>query len=977
MTYEIDRYSADDLDELTEDTDEGGIRSRAGAKAKRGRPDEGKKRSRGKSKRASGGGSEDFRGVSWLALTRNLVWVVMLLAAAGAGYWWRADVIAWLGWSAVPIGVWSAVFAYVLIARTGWFAKKWLPVTTSSLVVAGAVGILGIFDAPYGSAMGSTMGGRVAEFVVRDPFAWDRYNVSTLLLAQAWVRVGALFVVGLLGQVPSGYGTGARFAGIGAMMALSTVIAAGATIAGIVGGLFRNSKQQTSDIDATEPDAGDSYEPNMAPTITMAASMDALRQKLPDGHPLSGVADPEMSDAAVAFKRNATGELDYSGVRRDGMSSGLGSSYQSSKESVVFGMGQTLVSKPESTIDEVAQSDPPPFRDVADVLEDEPAETFADTAYSPSVPDAEDVSDVQENYGGYSTSLDAVDDQPIEESEESDELDDAVLSEELAATLEEFSSEFAESDAVITTADEADSHAMAFDGAVDLGSEDTPQVAEMPVYADPALAASRLEEALIDFPWALPPADSLQEAPTGGVTAAEIEATSELLEESLAQHGVEVSVDQIRVGPTVTMYGLKPGWKGGGPQSKVAAQRVRVDTILNREKDIALALKCPNIRFESVVPGAAVVGIEVPNADPTPVNLRSVMDSDEWRKFEPKAALPVPLGMGSGGDPVMADFATMPHTLVAGATGSGKSVCINTIITGLLLCRNPMQVRMVMIDPKRVELTPYQGIPHLYSPVVVEPTRALAVLKALTREMMERFAKLESAGVKNITQFNERSAAKMPYLLIVVDELADLMLTSGNEVEQVLVRLAQLGRATGVHLVVATQRPSVDVVTGLIKANFPSRISFSVMSQVDSRTILDSNGADRLLGKGDMLYKPINLSSPVRVQGAFLAEEEIESVVDFWKDGGSPPLPQLEIDFDSETGDEVLSAVTASDGEADLLRQASQLAQGQKTLSTSFLQRKLKIGYPRAARLMDDLEDAGVVGAGEPGKPRKVLQNAL
>ena len=495
---------------------------------------------------------------------------------------------------------------------------------------------------------------------------------------------------------------------------------------------------------------------------------------------------------------------------------------------------------------------------------------------------------------------------------------------------------------------------------------------------DPSLVASRLEEALIDFPWRLPPGDSLQEAPTGGVTAAEIEATSELIEESLSQHGVDVSVDQIRVGPTVTMYGLKPGWKGGGPQSKTAAQRVRVDTILNREKDIALALKCPNIRFESVVPGASVVGIEVPNADPTPVNLRSVMDTDQWREFVEEAALPVPLGMGSGGDPVMADFATMPHTLVAGATGSGKSVCINTIVTGLLLCRNPMQVRMVMIDPKRVELTPYQGIPHLYSPVVVEPTRALAVLKALTREMMERFAKLESAGVKNITHFNTRSQVKMPYLLIIVDELADLMLTSGNEVEQVLVRLAQLGRATGVHLVVATQRPSVDVVTGLIKANFPSRISFSVMSQVDSRTILDSNGADKLLGKGDMLYKPINLSNPMRVQGAFLAEEEIESVVGFWKDGGSPPLPQLEVDFDSDDGGAGIPSLGGgSDADMDLLREASQLAQGQKTLSTSYLQRKLKVGYPRAARLMDDLEDAGVVGPGEPGKPRKVLQPAV
>ena len=488
-------------------------------------------------------------------------------------------------------------------------------------------------------------------------------------------------------------------------------------------------------------------------------------------------------------------------------------------------------------------------------------------------------------------------------------------------------------------------------------------------------SGAAIEAAMNAFPWHLPPVEYLASPPKGGVSTSEIKATSDLIEETLGEHGVSVSVDQVRVGPTVTMYGLKPGWKGGGPKSKAPSQRVRVDTILNREKDIALALSSPNIRFESVVPGSSFVGIEVPNAKPTPVNLRTVMESPQWTDFAEDAALPVPLGMGSGGDPVMADFSKMPHTLVAGATGSGKSVCMNTIVTGLLLTRTPVELRMVMIDPKRVELTPYQGIPHLYTPVIVEPERAVKALKALVKEMMDRFSTLEAAGVKNIASYNAKSNFNMPYLLILVDELADLMLTSSNEVEQLLVRLAQLGRATGVHLVVATQRPSVDVVTGLIKANFPSRISFAVGSQVDSRTILDATGADRLLGKGDMLYKPIDLSQPVRVQGAFLAEEEIETVVDFWKEVGAPPMPQLDVDGDSD--DDSFSMPGFSDDSGDaLFMQASTMAKSQKTLSTSLLQRRLRIGYPRAARLMDELEEAGIVGPGEPGKPRQVIANA-
>jgi len=351
--------------------------------------------------------------------------------------------------------------------------------------------------------------------------------------------------------------------------------------------------------------------------------------------------------------------------------------------------------------------------------------------------------------------------------------------------------------------------------------------------------------------------------------------------------------------------------------------------------------------------------------------LRSVMDTPEWEQFKQTAALPVPLGLGSGGEPVMADLARMPHTLVAGSTGSGKSVCMNAIITGLIMTKTPLALRLIMIDPKRVELTPYQGIPHLYHPVVVEADRAVIVLKSLVDEMMGRFRQLEKASVKNIASYNEKSKEKMPYLVILVDELADLMLTAAGDVERLLVRLAQLGRATGVHLVVATQRPSVDVVTGLIKANFPSRISFAVMSQIDSRTILDSVGAEKLLGRGDMLYMPIDKPKPARVQGAFLNDAEIEGVVSAYENMNAPNLPELVVSFD-DPGAEGGTSSSAVDGDS-MFDQAVSLTQSQKTLSVSLLQRRLRIGYPRAARLMDELEDEGVVGSGEPGKPRPVL----
>ena len=484
------------------------------------------------------------------------------------------------------------------------------------------------------------------------------------------------------------------------------------------------------------------------------------------------------------------------------------------------------------------------------------------------------------------------------------------------------------------------------------------------------------------FAWPLPDISILKIAPEGGVPESEIEATSELIVETLADHGIEVSIGDVRVGPRVTMYGIVPGWGRGRGSKKLAEeqvpgnerssgrQRVRVDNILAREKDLALSLASPSLRFEAPVPGASLVGIEVPNSRPTPVTLRTVIESDAYEKFITEAPLPIPLGVGSGGEHVVIDLTRMPHLLIAGATGSGKSVCMNTIATGLLMSRTPEQVRIVMIDPKRVELTPYTGVPHLYAPPVVEAHIAVGILKALVEEMTDRFKVLERAGVRNIIAYNDQAATKMPYLVLMVDELADLMLSAASEVERLLCRLAQLGRATGIHLIVATQRPSVDVVTGLIKANFPSRISFGVTSQIDSRTIIDGPGAEKLLGKGDMLFLPIDKPKPMRIQGAFLGDPEVTAVVDFWRAVKGPKMPSIEpVTMSADSGD-------FGDGGHDggsIFDKAVEMSTEHKTLSVSLLQRRLRIGYPRAARVMDELVEAGIVGMGEPGKPKPVL----
>ena len=390
----------------------------------------------------------------------------------------------------------------------------------------------------------------------------------------------------------------------------------------------------------------------------------------------------------------------------------------------------------------------------------------------------------------------------------------------------------------------------------------------------------------------LPSPTFLQEPPNEGVAPEELASTSRLIETSLAEHGVQASVAQVFPGPTVTKYGITPGWRKG----QEGTARVRVDHILSREKDLALALSSHAIRFEPVIPGQSVIGLEIPNRKRLPVTLRSVIDNPKWDAFQKGASIPFPIGLDSNGQPLFADLAEMPHLLVAGTTGSGKSVCINTILAGILLTRKPQETRIVLVDPKMVELTAYQGTPHLYTDVVTEPQLALTVLRALVAEMENRLRTLHQANARNIASYNATAWPRMPYIVVVIDELADLMMTSSSEVESHLIRLSQLARATGVHMVVATQRPSVNVITGVIKANFPSRVCFSVMSQVDSRTVLDSAGGEKLLGKGDMLYMPTGTTRPARVQGAFMTEQETNALVAYWRNQPYQELPHLEVD---------------------------------------------------------------------------------
>ena len=425
--------------------------------------------------------------------------------------------------------------------------------------------------------------------------------------------------------------------------------------------------------------------------------------------------------------------------------------------------------------------------------------------------------------------------------------------------------------------------------------------------------------------------------------------------DTLKNFNIEIQDCNATFGPTITRYEVSP--KPG----------TKVSKIVNLSDDLALSLAARSIRIEAPVPGKSVIGIEVPNDKPQVVGLREVITSNEF--INDPSSLAVGLGKEISGKPLIADLAKMPHLLIAGATGSGKSVCVNTIITSLLYKSSPEEVKLLLIDPKVVELAHYNGIPHLLSPVVTDPKKASNALNWAVNEMNKRYQLLAENGVKDIAGYNRKCENKMHKIVIIIDELADLMMACGNEVEDYICRLAQMARAAGMHLIIATQRPSVDVITGIIKANIPSRIAFAVSSQTDSRTILDMGGAEKLLGKGDMLYYPLGAAKPVRIQGAFISEEESEKVIDEIK-----AQKQEEVKYEEEIMETISRPVAVKDNDVDeFLEEAIDFVVSNNQGSASMLQRKFKIGFNRAARLIDSMEERGIVGPSEGSKPRKVL----
>ncbi len=459
--------------------------------------------------------------------------------------------------------------------------------------------------------------------------------------------------------------------------------------------------------------------------------------------------------------------------------------------------------------------------------------------------------------------------------------------------------------------------------------------------------------AVVDKDWNFPPIDLL-DAEEKEPDAGSVEKRAEIIKKTLADYDIEVEMGEINIGPTVTQFTLKP--KTG----------VKLSQIVSRADEIAYALAAHPIRIEAPIPGRSAVGIEVPNQEQAIVRLRRLLQSKEFA--QQKSPLAFPLGRDVAGKPFVAELTRMPHLLVAGATGTGKSVCLNSILMTFLFRNSPKTLRLILVDPKRVEFTLYNDIPHLLTPVISEVDKTISAFRWATEEMDRRYVLLQEKGKRNILEFN-RSAKpeeRLPYIVIIVDELADLMAQARREVEASIVRLTQMARATGIHLILATQRPSTDVITGLIKANITHRIAFQVASQVDSRTILDQAGAEKLLGRGDMLYLSADSPKPKRLQGPMVTEEEIRRVTNFLKEKGGPHY-QEEITTTKAQG------IGGGEGSDELLEQAIEVVLQERRASASLLQRRLRIGYARAARLIDLLEEKGIVGPQEGSRPRQVL----
>jgi S-DNA-T family DNA segregation ATPase FtsK/SpoIIIE len=498
-----------------------------------------------------------------------------------------------------------------------------------------------------------------------------------------------------------------------------------------------------------------------------------------------------------------------------------------------------------------------------------------------------------------------------------------------------------------------------------------------------------------DANYEFPPLSLLQDQvkPTAANSEEEHRQNAENLLRILGEFGVEVTLGEIHVGPVITRYEVVP------------APGVRVEKIAGLDKNIALGMRAQSVRILAPIPGKAAVGVEVPNQHPTPVGMREIIESEDWATA--KAELPIALGKDVSGKPLISDLTKMPHLLIAGATGSGKSVCINSIVASILYSKSPKDVRLIMVDPKVVELKIFNSLPQMLIPVVTEAKKVPGALKWLLSEMEQRYQMFAKVNVRNILGFNSRKKGakldpaeeaqaklagvdpstideteipeRLPYIVAIIDELADLMMVAPAEIENSIARLAQLARAAGIHLIIATQRPSVNVITGVIKANLPSRIAFQVASQVDSRTILDTKGADTLIGRGDMLFSPPGSSRLVRAQGAFVSDEEVQALVDFLKRNGPPQYAQSvqqQIDRaaseDDEDGDGEGTDGDLGDDE-ELFQQALDVLKSTKRASTSMIQRRLRIGYNRAARIMDLMEDKGVVGPENGSSPREIL----
>ena len=456
--------------------------------------------------------------------------------------------------------------------------------------------------------------------------------------------------------------------------------------------------------------------------------------------------------------------------------------------------------------------------------------------------------------------------------------------------------------------------------------------------------------------WEYPPLSLLAQTNPKSANRGNVKQNAQIIEKTLESFGISAKVSEVNHGPTVTQYGLE------------IPMGTKLSKIIALQNDLALALATPtgNVRIEAPIPGKSLVGIEIPNISPELVSLRDILSDDRMRTSKSKLALG--LGLDVSGDAILTDIGKMPHLLIAGTTGSGKSVLINAFIATLLFRASPQEVKLILVDPKRVELSDYNDIPHLLTPVIVEPEKILSSLKWALSEMDRRYKLFHNAQVRNITGYNELSGFQaLPYIIIVVDELNDLMQFAPVEVEDAICRIAQMARATGIHLIVATQRPSVDVITGLIKANIPTRIAFNVSSMIDSRVIIDQPGAEKLLGRGDMLYVPPDASKPMRIQGVYVSDTEIRNLISFLKRSGIAP------EYTEEVIQMPISRMALGGAKDDLFEEAIRTICQYDRASASLLQRRLRIGYARAARLLDELEIAGIVGPGEGSKPRDVL----